>query len=769
MQTIKRLTVLAILLPLMVLSVGDDRADAATYTVCASGCDFATVQAAVNAAGAGDILELKANETFNETVTLPNKGALTSFITITSDAAAGNLPASGVRINPSFAAFLPKIRSARSGLPAIRTAKGANHYKFQYIDFPNVPGGFNAIFLIGDSSWQFSAEEPSDFVIDQCWFHGDPIAGQKRGVEMNGKNITIWNSYVEKITAVGQDSQCLYSHSGAGPFDIQNNYLECGAENFLLGGGDPLERTFLRATGTPTTTSANVTTYEAGHFLPELKVGQKIAVKTNGGTKVEFTTIRSCSIAGGTACSAAAARTGASGTITFDALSAPPDVPGDMRGGVVPTGLTFRHNHVTKQLSWRNGVLASPTGAGATASTISGSLAAGTRHYSAQAFSNQGYNGNWVNGGLSNEASATLGATGRISVSWSAVIGATTYRVWRGTASGTFTEWSDSPSTTFVDDGTKTWTTATPSASTKWQVKNLFEIKSLINGQIDSNVFTNHWKGVDTGYALWFKSVNQDGQCWWCQTENIVVEKNIIAHVYGWLEVHGQEAFRGSPYPIPLRNVTFRNNLVYDSNANYNNIGERFDQVAIGISDAALAVTLDHNTVVHTMRGLLNLDTNARTYGSGLLGNLVITNNMFRRETYGIHSRSAREGKKALEVDAPGYTFTKNNVGGGLTGNASDGDLWYPATNFLDPVSTWEKHFVTFSADGIGADFRIKAVSTMHHAGTDGKDVGADIDVVNAATTGVLAGTGVDAHNRKAVAGKMRGPSENSSSRRAGR
>src|SRR5213592_4838441 len=77
-------------------------AQAANLTVCASGCNYTRVQDAVNAAAAGDRIVLHAGTTYTESVTLPNKGALTDYISITSDANPANLPNPGVRITPAY-------------------------------------------------------------------------------------------------------------------------------------------------------------------------------------------------------------------------------------------------------------------------------------------------------------------------------------------------------------------------------------------------------------------------------------------------------------------------------------------------------------------------------------------------------------------------------------------------------------------------------------------------------------------------------------------
>ena len=47
------------------------------------------------------------------------------------------------------------------------------------------------------------------------------------------------NSYISDIKAVNADSQAINGYNGAGPFTIENNYLEGAGENVLFGGADP--------------------------------------------------------------------------------------------------------------------------------------------------------------------------------------------------------------------------------------------------------------------------------------------------------------------------------------------------------------------------------------------------------------------------------------------------------------------------------------------------------------------------------------------------
>lgn len=697
----------------------------------AGGCtaSYASMQAAITAAVAGDTVYGHAGTTYTESITLPNKGLLASYITITSDASSSDLPAANVRTGPSYTAFLTAIKSPGGGVSDVYFAPGANHYKFTHVWFKNVPAGFGDIVAFGfsDSSQFLEAQEPTDAIFDQIYMTGDSLAGQKRGFNLNGKRFTLTNSYIKDIHSVGQDSQCIGGGNGHGPYDIENNYLECATENFIQGGFDPPIQTRMHVTGTPTTTSADVTVYQSGHTLAELKVGQFIAIQTVAGTptynSLQYSTIST--ITG----------TGTTGTLTFAALTAAPIVGGDIRAQVVPDGITFRRNYVTKNTNWFLGPILAPASPTTTGSTASGSLPAGQWCYKVQAFSLNGYQNNTVNSALATPSSecATITATGKVTVAFTATTGATSYRIWRGTSPGGENQWTSVTAVSTVDDGTLIWTSGTPFGATQIATKNLFELKCATNVQVDSNIFIHHRKGSDIGYALWLKTVNQDGTAWGCQTKNVTIEKNIWADINGWLEVHGQEA-SGNPFPGPLTNLTVKNNLVYGSlNTNGGDI------YAFNITQAAANVVIDHNTVINVTSGggggLLVVDST-----QAALTGFVFKNNMVRSETYGIHD-PAGTGAAALTAAAPGFSFINNGVGAGTAPpyTAASGNVY-------SSLVTWKAAFTTYTDDGSGgADYTIVGGApgaNYRLAGSDAKDLGADIAAVNAATAGVSAGTG---------------------------
>lgn len=236
---------------ILCLLTGVSVSEAATLRVCASGCTFTDLQAAIDAAAPGDEILLRAGETFVGNVVLRAKSSgSTAFITIRSDAAESGLPAPGVRLVPEGKSGANATRAqmarliGRTGtyraMPVIRAELGAHHYILRFLDIDGVSseGYYTLVELGKNSSTQTLANAPHHIVLDRVYAHGHPRLGIQRGVALNGRDIQVVDSYFSDFFSL-DESQALAGFNGAGPFLIENNYLEAATENIMFGGADP--------------------------------------------------------------------------------------------------------------------------------------------------------------------------------------------------------------------------------------------------------------------------------------------------------------------------------------------------------------------------------------------------------------------------------------------------------------------------------------------------------------------------------------------------
>ncbi len=196
------------------------------------------LQAALDRANAGDVIELASGATFTGNFVLPAKPG--GRYTILRTAPTAGLPDADSRITPAQADRLAKIQSP-NGAPALRTADGSHHWRLMLLEIGPTGSASGDIVVLGDASPAQSTSPgmPHDLVVDRCYIHGDPTRGQKRGVAMNGASTIIIGSYISDIKSTSQDAQAIAGWSGTGPFRVENNYLEASGENFMLGGATP--------------------------------------------------------------------------------------------------------------------------------------------------------------------------------------------------------------------------------------------------------------------------------------------------------------------------------------------------------------------------------------------------------------------------------------------------------------------------------------------------------------------------------------------------
>lgn len=710
--------------PLFVLLLWSQVVSAATITVGPAGRDYTNLQTAINAAACGDTLELdEAVEYSAFTFTIPDKDCSpSSLLTITSRVPDIMFPPDGVRIangDTTYDSQMPVLKSLGANAETVRVAMSGGHVRFRHILFQGVVGAStNALLAIGygDSNQQFESEEPVEVWVEQCRFVGHPTAGQKRGIELNGNDVTIVDSDFDDFHTVGVDGQCIGGWNAKGNWTIHNNRLECATENFMIGGDDPWVHVHMTATGSPTTTSADVDIFSAGHNLSELQIGDLIAIAVSGGT--EYTLITG--ITG----------TGDTGTLTFDAIGSTPSVPGWIAWDEAPVNISFKYNLVTKDPGWVDGILDGPTDVSAT--QVAGSGRSGTHCYSINPYTANGYGGAEIYGKVGNEDCITLSGSGNVSLTFTEHPHAEGITVWRGSAPGVYTHFcnvvSGSPWEDTGDGGCSwgEWPTPPTEGTPVW-VKNNFEIKTGGNILVEGNIFENHWAmaAAPNGKVWWLKHANQSGGApgggrW----GYLRMRNNLVRNVYGWFLLVSQEAYP-DPYPPPMKGeVTISNNLVCETSGHwaftvFRNIGGTF--------------SMEHNTVDHYSSGGAELSE------AGSLGGGTDTVNTWNfRSNKGPNHGSfgyrtgTDTGTAAIAVVADTVNFLYNSI--------ADAPNIYPATTLRPNSATWQADFTSYDGTCAGTNWALAGGSDEKNAGHDGADIGVDYAALLAAIDGVEEG-----------------------------
>ena len=194
-----------------------------------------SLQAALDAAMPGDRLTLEPGATYRGPFRLPRKTG-NQWIVISS-AADSQLPPRGRRVAMTNAPHMPRL--VAEGDSVIQAMPGASFYRLVGLEIAPANGTFvNTLVQLGDREAAVD-ELPHHIVIERSYLHGDAKKGARRGVALNSRHSAVVDSYLSDFKEVGADSQAIAGWNGAGPFRIENNYLEAAGENIMFGGADP--------------------------------------------------------------------------------------------------------------------------------------------------------------------------------------------------------------------------------------------------------------------------------------------------------------------------------------------------------------------------------------------------------------------------------------------------------------------------------------------------------------------------------------------------
>ena len=229
-----RIKLLPVYLSLCVSILFGSSARSSTLTVGPGG----DLQTALNSANPGDVIVITAGATFTGNFTLPAKSNGSATITVKSSALAF-LPV-GERVSPSSTQNMPTLVSPNSAA-VISATTGANNWTFAGLNMTTTETVINyGLVTVGLGTETSIGALPANYIFDRCYIHGAAAGNTKRGIALNGVNITVENSWISTIMEVGQDTQALCGWNGPGPYRILNNYLEAAGENVMFGGAEAL-------------------------------------------------------------------------------------------------------------------------------------------------------------------------------------------------------------------------------------------------------------------------------------------------------------------------------------------------------------------------------------------------------------------------------------------------------------------------------------------------------------------------------------------------
>jgi hypothetical protein len=244
----------------LIFSLAATLCNAATVSVCATGCTTTSLQTALDSlAACGDTIQIKSTET-QPAVTITYRGCGFNPITVTSDRAATWLPNSNARATPSQLGNMAVIAasggtSALAGVVDVmgRPPAGWDFIGVAFTNTNTIGGGSSYLVdFNGGGTAANSTQIANNITFDRCYFYvpslftGIQIRDMIRG---DVTNLTVKNSFFGDGFILGggtaTEAHGIRMLTTPGPITVTNNFITTSASPVFVGGAVPSYATYL--------------------------------------------------------------------------------------------------------------------------------------------------------------------------------------------------------------------------------------------------------------------------------------------------------------------------------------------------------------------------------------------------------------------------------------------------------------------------------------------------------------------------------------------
>lgn len=224
--------------------------NAATVTVCSSGCTTTSLQTALDTlAMCGDTIAIKSTETQTGNFTITYRGCGSNPITVTSDRAATWLPSANQRVTPSQLANMAQILTPNTN-PALSSAlDGSNRppagWVFIGIAFSTTSGSgtFELVGFNPSNDAARSSQISDNITFDRCYFYAPSVYAGQSVLDMlrgDATHLTVKNSFFGDGFYIGDiESHAIRMLTTAGPVTATNNFITTSSSPIFSGGSTP--------------------------------------------------------------------------------------------------------------------------------------------------------------------------------------------------------------------------------------------------------------------------------------------------------------------------------------------------------------------------------------------------------------------------------------------------------------------------------------------------------------------------------------------------
>ena len=266
-------------------------------------------------------------------------------------------------------------------------------------------------------------------------------------------------------------------------------------------------------------------------------------------------------------------------------------------------------------------------------------------------------------------------------------------------------------------------------------IKNHLEFKNGIRVLFEGNVLENTWGGfTQVGFSILLTPKDQSNACPLCVVHDVTVRYNTISHVGGGMQIANGASDSGG-LSQGAWNESIHDVVIDDVDAKTFNGDGYILQESNG--DPLLAihdVVINHLTVVGPDAVALLVIGNDLT--NPMMNHFTWTNSIFAASTVGVLSTGGGSTNCAFKTGGPmtkltacfsPFVFSHNAIIG-ATGT-------WPSGNYT-PATASVAQFVNYN-NGSGGNYQLQPTSPFKNAGSDGKDLGADMTTLSSLIAGV--------------------------------
>jgi hypothetical protein len=263
-------------------------------------------------------------------------------------------------------------------------------------------------------------------------------------------------------------------------------------------------------------------------------------------------------------------------------------------------------------------------------------------------------------------------------------------------------------------------------------VKNDFELKNAQRVLLEGNILENTWGGfTQVGFSVVLSPKNQNNACPACRVTDVTIRYNRIIHMAGGFQIANVPSDAGGSSTDGGR-YSIHDNVLEDIEAAELKGNGVFAQI-VGQTPALHDVTIDHNTAF-APNVLFNVGASA---DGPKISNFVFSNNLVAAGTRQIGSIGGGPANCAFVAGklGPSGVFANCFPGSRITHNAVVGGDGWPKEN-LTPKNLEAVGLVGVLNHKI-TDYHLRPDSPVKHSASDGKDLGADLEMIESAIAGV--------------------------------